>query len=845
MPRLLALLLISTLLACPGRGLAAEGHAPLCEGDDCELLLLHSNHPGHPWTERVTTSVLDSLSKTRPEVDVTTYHLDALLADPAQTFPLHRQLVSQLYSQRKADVVIAVDDEALDFMLRYGEEILPGVPVIFTGVRDFKPTRLTGHPNVTGIVAGADFYKTIDLALGWHKDTTRVAVVTDSTHSGHANLSMAQATAELYTGRIEFEFLSDLTTPELASRLHAQEPGTVILNLSFIRDAVGDVLSAEDSVSLIHAATDLPVYTPFESYLGPGVVGGYMADAEGHGAQAVAMALAVLDGRPPSEFELVTGLNRYTFDHGSLGHWDIDESGLPEGSLVLNEPFTFVREYGMKIVFVLVVLAAQTLFILLLVWMYQRGRREQVRRQALERQYADIVEHSLHGIFQVLPDGQLVVSNPAFASMLGYDDPDDIMRNVENLTAQLFNADEAVRLKALVARNPVIHNFETLLKKRDGDLVYVNLQLRAVREEEGGKVSYLEGSCLDITKRKLAEQAERRQRQELEEIKAHLEDIVAQRTQQLRQRTQALESTNVKLREVDSMKSAFLSTVSHDLRTPLASVKGFSQLVAKDLRKHVLPILNGHDKVRKKVDRAIDNLGIITHEGDRLTRLINDLLDLSKIESGQMAWNDQATNIRQVVRDAMQSKAGLSELNQDVELEVNIAPDLPMLTIDADRLRQVLDNLLSNSLKFTESGKVSISAFTVRDRMQLRVADTGPGVPKEALPQIFDKFYQAGQGDTLSKLNIRGTGLGLAIAKQVIEHYGGTIHMESDLGVGTTVVINLPLVTRYESDLDADSPDFIPGTARGRISRPNPTSRPDRRSRTALHDFLAQIPDES
>ncbi|WP_029460903.1 PAS domain-containing sensor histidine kinase [Solidesulfovibrio alcoholivorans] len=281
----------------------------------------------------------------------------------------------------------------------------------------------------------------------------------------------------------------------------------------------------------------------------------------------------------------------------------------------------------------------------------------------------------------------------------------------------------------------------------------------------------------------------------LKSLNRDLERRVGERTDTLARQAGDLAEANARLRELDSLKSGFLATVTHDLRTPLTSVLGFAKLTRRDFLKDFMPFSEVSDKLRRKGTRIAENLGIIEAEGARLTRLVNDFLDLSKIESGRLDWNDRVIDPCAVARAAIDAVSGEYEQNQAMALVVDMPPQLPPLCLDPDRLMQVLVNLLTNAVRHTGEGEVTLSAQSLPGkRLELRVSDTGPGIVAAERERIFEKYHQAGRGDT-TPVERRGTGLGLAICKHIVERYGGSIRAEDRTPHGTAFVVELPVWT--------------------------------------------------
>ncbi|HSB32992.1 MAG TPA: ATP-binding protein [Nitrospirota bacterium] len=243
--------------------------------------------------------------------------------------------------------------------------------------------------------------------------------------------------------------------------------------------------------------------------------------------------------------------------------------------------------------------------------------------------------------------------------------------------------------------------------------------------------------------------------------------------------TEELREANRKLKELDKLKSDFITVASHELRTPVTSIKAYVELLLTK------PNLSPEKKNRI--------LSIIDAESDRLARLIKDLLDLSMIESGNIAWRFTDVSLDDVIRDSLAGIMPLAE-NKAMRMESSIEPGLPPLRGDRDRLVQVVTNLLTNAVKFTPpNGLVHVSARREAGpppRITVSVTDTGTGIPEEDLKIIFDKFQRS--GDHLTSA-VEGTGLGLAIAREIVEFHGGTIWAESSQGKGSTFSFTLPL----------------------------------------------------
>jgi two-component system, sensor histidine kinase ChiS len=247
-----------------------------------------------------------------------------------------------------------------------------------------------------------------------------------------------------------------------------------------------------------------------------------------------------------------------------------------------------------------------------------------------------------------------------------------------------------------------------------------------------------------------------------------------------------------RFKELNEDKSRFLNTVSHELRTPLTSIMGFSKIIKKRMEERLLSKLDLSDpRTQKAADQIMANLEIVTLESERLTAMVNDVLDLSKIESGKIEWQEKPVQLDQILERAMIATENLFE-QKNLLLHSQIAAPIPEITGDPDRLLQVMVNLLSNAVKFTENGSVTCRLNLQDDHhLLVVVSDTGIGVPRQFQEQVFEAFRQIGSDSLIDKP--KGTGLGLSICREIVEHHGGRIWMDSEPGVGSNFYFTLPI----------------------------------------------------
>jgi len=232
------------------------------------------------------------------------------------------------------------------------------------------------------------------------------------------------------------------------------------------------------------------------------------------------------------------------------------------------------------------------------------------------------------------------------------------------------------------------------------------------------------------------------------------------------------------LKSLDRMKDDFLSNVSHEFKTPLTSIKGYSQLISDGTLGEV------NEQQQKAVETVLRN-------SERLRRLVDSLLYLSRAQSGKLNYSFEMLEIRDIIEQSVQDLA-LQAASKNIELVTEIPSDMPPVVVDRDKMMDVFVNLIDNAVKFTpDGGKVTVSAHVSEDSMYLDVMDTGIGISEDKIPMLFHRFYQV---DSSVKRRYGGTGLGLYICKKIVEDHKGDIYISSEEGKGSTVHVRLPLV---------------------------------------------------
>ena len=401
----------------------------------------------------------------------------------------------------------------------------------------------------------------------------------------------------------------------------------------------------------------------------------------------------------------------------------------------------------------LVILAVLSLMLAVL------GRASDNTRKRLtagEASYRAFFEHAVEGIFRTTPEGHYLAVNQALAQIYGYGTPEELMARLTDIGAQLYvDGGRRDEFRALMQADDVVTDFLSEIYHQSGKRIWISENARAVRDWSGVLICY-EGTVEDVTEKFEADRALR----------------AALRQAELANRA----------------KAAFLAAMSHELKTPLNAVLGFSEIIRDEML--------GPNNQPVYREYAAD----IHASGRRLLAIINDVLDVSRLEGGQLTIDARLTAPQEIAEQAVSTAR--STTGESRAIAIAMPAGMPAVLVDPRRIAQALGNLLSNAIKFTPAeGRVAIIAFVRADGgLSFTVEDSGIGMAQETIAAALEPFRQL-DGSLARKFE--GAGLGLSLARALTELHGGTVTIVSAVGSGTSVTVSLPASRSEQHALSA------------------------------------------
>ncbi|MCP5197461.1 MAG: PAS domain S-box protein [Gammaproteobacteria bacterium] len=702
-----------------------------------QLLILHSYHQGLNWTDAIQAGFLESLAATGQRYEIYTEYLDSLrFPEPLQNgFADTLTRLQDKYRNRQLDVLLVSDNNAYNFMLTNRDRIAPGKPLVFCGVNNLKPQDVVGLSNLTGVSETPSFLETLQLIRQLQPNVTKLRVISDNSVTGQANRTLIHQALQDMRASFKTEYWTDDQIDHLEALLRQQAPDTAVLLAGRQTDTAGNTMQTDDATTRLTKASPIPIYSSHDFWIGPGTLGGKVIDGKAQGRLAGRLAARLLNGESIAQLQTVWGSpNQYLLDYAVLQRFGLENADLPANSIFLNRQPSFFEEHRT------VVLGAGTLILSLfgvvLILSININKRKET-----EHKYRDLVENANSIILKWDRNGHIIFLNEYGLRFFGYTEEEIIGQPVMGTIVPPL--EETGRDLITMIDNILKHpddyaNNVNQNRRKNGECVWVAWTNRTILDKLGN-ISGVFSVGTDITARK--------------QVEAERERLIVE-----------LEAKNTELER-------FTYTVSHDLKSPLITIKGFLGVLEQDLA-------SGDTE---QIHRDMARIGAAA---DKMQNLLADLLELSRI--GRICNPPVRVSLVELAHEAAELLAGRLQ-QRDVRLVV--ADDLPIVCGDRPRLLEVMQNLLDNAVKYLgKQPEPSVTVGCRQDRGQTvcYVRDNGLGIEPCYHDKIFGLFEQLDP-------HTEGTGIGLALVKRIIEFHGGRIWVESaGFGQGSAFCFTLP-----------------------------------------------------
>ena len=727
------------------------------------VLFLSSYDYGRAGIESYTRTYMNAMMEgglAGEDVVVEFLNLNTL-SEPALRSQM-RELLLLRYnaaSGHKTDLIVTLQQPALDYLLSALAPLAQATPVLAINTSG-KPLPSGSPASIWQQKVNVDFAGTLAQAMALFPETRQIVMAVGVSAADQELKRNMQQAAQAWQGKLGVRYLDDLTLQQMRLAVTQLPPDAVLVTGNVNRDIAGTIATPVQFAAQLARLANAPAFGMYNANLGQGILGGSILNIEKAAQQVAQLSLGLLAGQAPAAPGALLPASRPVpmYDWQQIQRWNADIGRLPPQAVFLNRPPNIWQQHRVAVVLVggVFLMMACLLSALLL----QQRRLRQAEREARdsEQRFRILVEHAPEAILVYDLDlDRFVDANTSAQQMLG-------MSRETLLTCgpfDLYSSEQPDRLplalmveehlRRVMLGEPIL--VERNVRRADGSVF--PCEVRLVRLPMEGR-RLVRSGIVDISARKHSEQ-------ELLGYRDHLEELV-------QQRTAALSVAVTQAQSANRAKSAFLANMSHELRTPLNSVIGFSQMMADS---------------SSMFEEEKQNLAIINRAGHHLLTLINDILELSKIEAGRMQLQTAPVDLGGLLDDVLEM-VRMRASDKGIALCLECSQVLPQVVLDGAKLRQVLLNLLSNALKFIAHGSVTLSLDcrpVAHEQVLLAFAvrDTGSGIAEADLERIFEPFVQAD-----STAAHAGTGLGLTISRESVRLMHGDLRVESVLGQGST-----------------------------------------------------------
>ncbi len=498
------MVLYFSVLISTGYALAEENHP--------NILVLNSYHQGENWTDNETAGIFGELLTQYPTLVPLVETLDTKRYPSPAHLDFLRDYLLRKYHDRRIDLIIALDNPALNLIAQNPTELFPDVPVVFAGINGFRPEMIADRRKVTGVIERQDVAGTLKMALAMHPKVSRVLAVHDYTASGLAVRQETETALAQFAGQLKISYSADVSFDTLSEELKEMPDNGLVLILTYVTDKAGHTFTREESTRLISSLSPAPVYAMHETRLGFGIMGGLLLEGKEHGRQAARLAFRVLQGEDPDRIAVEESHSRSILDFQGLRRFKIPEDLWPRDALVVNRPISFWNLHKNVLIPSIAAIIVLLGLSLMLLGAVVRLRHAKKTIHKSEEKYRVLFSSFPLGITVSAQDGKIIETNAMATMLLGVPKEEHEKRKVDGAEWCIVRPDgtpmpigEYASTRALQEKR-LVENIEMGVVKPDAGITWLSVTAAPLNLEDYGVVV----TYADVTARRGAEEENRR-----------------------------------------------------------------------------------------------------------------------------------------------------------------------------------------------------------------------------------------------------------------------------------------------------------------------------------------------
>ena len=676
-----------------------------------DILLVHSYHRGYKWSDDIS-KVFETKFENSTEASLTTVYMDTKKVATTLYFDRLFELYEEQFKNRGFDLVVAADNNALEFIIRYHEHLFKDLPVVFLGINNFDDAMIYENnmrSYMTGVVEKVDIKKNIDLILKIHPTLEKIVIINDRSRTGYALKRDINQVLPLYKDKLKFEYIDNMAIEELKNKVKHLPTRTAILWVLLFKDKAGNFFTHKESLRQVREVSNTPIYGLWDFYLGEGIVGGVLTSATAQAHSAVKMVDKILKGADPRKMPILKkSPNKYMFDYNELKEYNIkvpDDINIYEE---INKPFSFYEEYKYLVWSIITIIVIISIILVLLAINVMKRKKSELALSSQLKFIAVLMDTIPNPMNYKNLNGQYVGCNKAFADLLGKTKKEILGKSVFDFFPKRWAKEQRQKDKELL-RDEATDNFEMTLHLPDGRsrvMTYNKTVYPNIDGNIGGIVTIMD----DVTERN-------------------------QQKQFLIQQS--------KLAEMGEMVGA----IAHQWNEPLVELSAILQ----DMEFSYIQGEMSEKKMRDFVNESMIQIQYMSQTHKDFRNFLKP--STKKIIFCAKKALDEVLEI--IGRQVFYSHIKLSVICKDEYVQVFGYEN---------EFKQVLLNIINNAKNKIVSAKkgknITIQVSAEKNSASINIRDDGGAIPKKTINFIFDPFFTT---------NRDGTGLGLYMAKVIIE----------------------------------------------------------------------------
>ncbi|MCG8339411.1 MAG: ATP-binding protein [Proteobacteria bacterium] len=716
------------------------------------VFYLNSYHNGYPWSDNMAAGIREEFEGSEQIIQVQIEYLNSKkYYDEVIKDNLFRHFAYK-FRNKKFDIIIVSDNNALEFILEYGENLFPGVPIVFCGINDLKQYEIKPGRKITGVLENIYFKENLDFARSLHPEVEKMIVIGNNSVTSISISGQIKESIRVNNIDFDIQFRNDLRSEDLIESLKHESKKIMLYIIPAYEEIHGEFYSSWELTQKVFKATKLPVYGSWEFIVGYGMVGGKVSSAQIHGKTAAQLALRIMNGEDAASIPIFNGGYKYIFDHNVLEFFDIPRKMLPKDSIIVNEPFNFYRLNRTIFWFIVVSVVLLVVVVILLFFNTTQRKHANIAMKDSRMKLRMILDNIPQIVFWQDRDLRFMDVNRSFQDFFNIENYDDIVGSSDySFMGGGINVDTVIQTnrEVMITEKPQ-YRIRWAIRRNNQDQIWLEVN-KIPFHDENEKVVGVLTTAEDITS------------------KLNLE-------KQLRQ-SQKMEALGI-----------LSGGIAHDFNNILTSIINSAELAIEDV-----PI---GSMTRKDLKR-------ILNASSRGSNLVKQILTFSRPSHQEF----RPINMIKTVSESLELIK--SSLPKNISFEEDINPVALFCLGNPTQIHQIVMNLCTNSFQALKGkgGKIEVSlkeSYVDQKLSQqlnvnpgsyicLSIADNGPGINQQNIDKIFDPFFSTKNKDI-------GTGLGLSVVHGIVKGHKGGISVFSSKDDRTEFNIYIPQMEEELTD---------------------------------------------